>query len=80
MDQTLSNGMIQREDQPAWEQMTIDMSKTNTNVFTPLIIPRYLYDAHSSLFPKEWLSIKNVYTLVTMQNELKFDNAHSWLI
>ena len=55
----------------------IDMSETNTNVLTPLIIPQYLYDAHSSLFPKEWLSIKNVYTLVTMQNELKFDNAHS---
>ncbi len=52
MDQTLSSGIIQREDQPVWEQIMIDMSETNTNVLTPLIIPQYLYDAHSSLFPK----------------------------
>ncbi len=34
---------------------------------TLLIIPLTLYDAHSSLFPRQWLTITSIYTLLTKQ-------------
>ncbi len=36
------------------------------NGCTLLIIPSTLYDAHSSLFPRKWLSIYMIYTLLPM--------------
>ncbi len=41
------------------------------------IIPKEV-DAHSSLFPKQWLSQTRIYTLLARHSELNFDNALSW--
>ncbi len=66
-----------------WFTHSCQCTKTSTFIMqspdkfsgcTLLIIPSTLYDAHSSLFTRKWLSIYLIYTLLTLHSVI---NLHS---